>query len=168
MLTFERFQPSLFEFLEQLADNNNRPWFQENKGRYERDVLKPSLAFIRAFQPRLKRISPYFVASDRRVAYACLLRYASRWRAVLKTNVGIQFRHELGRHSCPRFHVHIAQKSASALGEGRPDPQSPERSGRAPERRTGGGRSPRQETVCAIFLDGSLKRRPAVVRPSLD
>ena len=25
------------------------------------------MAFIRAFQPQLKRISPYFVASDRRV-----------------------------------------------------------------------------------------------------
>ena len=67
MVNFERFQPTLFEFLEQLADNNNRPWFQENKSRYEREVLEPAMAFIRAFQPRLKRISPYFVASDRRV-----------------------------------------------------------------------------------------------------
>jgi len=32
MTNFERFQPMLFEFLEQLADNNNRPWFQETKG----------------------------------------------------------------------------------------------------------------------------------------
>ena len=49
MTTFDRFQPTLFEFLEQLADNNNRPWFQENKGRYERrgfearDGLHPRL-----------------------------------------------------------------------------------------------------------------------------
>ena len=66
-MEFEGFRPTLFEFLEQLAANNNRPWFQENKGRYERDVLEPSMAFIRAFQPRLERISQYFVASDRRV-----------------------------------------------------------------------------------------------------
>ena len=65
-MEFQGFQPTIFQFLEQLAANNNRPWFQANKGRYERDVLEPSLAFIRAFQPRLKRISPYFVASDRR------------------------------------------------------------------------------------------------------
>ena len=67
MTTFQRFQPALFEFLEQLADNNNRHWFQENKGRYEQEVLGPSLDFIRAFQPKLKRISSCFVASDRRV-----------------------------------------------------------------------------------------------------
>jgi uncharacterized protein (TIGR02453 family) len=67
MIKFEGFQSTLFEFLEQLADNNNRPWFQENKTRYEHDALEPAMAFIRAFQPRLKRISPSFVASDRRV-----------------------------------------------------------------------------------------------------
>ena len=31
MTKFEQFQPAFFEFLEQLADNNNRPWFQENQ-----------------------------------------------------------------------------------------------------------------------------------------
>lgn len=66
MMQFKQFQPTLFDFLEQLADNNNRPWFQENIGRYDRDVLEPALAFVRVFQPRLKRISRYFVASDRR------------------------------------------------------------------------------------------------------
>ncbi|MCL4195649.1 MAG: DUF2461 family protein [Thermoguttaceae bacterium] len=61
------FSPTLFEFLEQLADHNNRPWFQENKRRYELLVLEPAMAFIRDFRPRLKKISPYFVASDQRV-----------------------------------------------------------------------------------------------------
>ena len=45
MMKFAGFQSTLFEFLEQLADNNNRPWFQENKGRYEHDVLEPAMAF---------------------------------------------------------------------------------------------------------------------------
>ena len=35
---------TLFEFLEQLADHNNRPWFLENKWRYERDVLESGTA----------------------------------------------------------------------------------------------------------------------------
>ncbi len=63
-MKFERFRPTRLEFLEQLAVNNNRPWFQENKRRYRRDLLEPSLAFVCAFQPRLKQISPYFAASD--------------------------------------------------------------------------------------------------------
>ena len=110
---FEKFQPAFFEFLEQLADNNNRPWFQENKSRYELEVLEPAMAFIRAFQPRLKRISPHFVASDKRVG-GSLMRVYRDTRFVkdgepYKTNVGIQFRHEQGRDvHAPGFYVHIA------------------------------------------------------------
>ena len=50
-MKFDRFEPTLFQFLEELADNNNRPWFQENKGRYEREVLEPAMALIRASSP---------------------------------------------------------------------------------------------------------------------
>jgi uncharacterized protein (TIGR02453 family) len=112
MTTFDRFQPTLFQFLEQLADNNNRPWFQENKERYESEVLQPAMAFIRAFQPRLKAISPCFVASDRRVG-GSLMRVYRDTRFFkgepFKTNVGIQFRHEQGRDiHAPGFYVHIA------------------------------------------------------------
>jgi uncharacterized protein (TIGR02453 family) len=129
MTKFERFQPSLFEFLEQLADHNNRPWFQENKPRYERDVLEPALAFIRAFQPRLKTISRYFVASDRRVGGSLMRVYRdARFHkdgAPYKTNVGIQFRHEQGRDiHAPGFYVHIAPGECFlAVGLWRPEPE---------------------------------------------
>jgi uncharacterized protein (TIGR02453 family) len=129
-MTFDRFQPSLFAFLEQLADNNNRPWFQANKGRYDREVLEPAMAFIRAFRPRLKRISPYFVASDRRVG-GSLMRVYRDTRFVkdgepYKTNVGIQFRHELGRDiHAPGFYVHIAPGECFlAVGLWRPEPDA--------------------------------------------
>ena len=55
-MEFRKFEPTLFQFLDELVDNNDRPWFQANKGRYEQDVLEPCLAFIRAFRPKLKRI----------------------------------------------------------------------------------------------------------------
>jgi uncharacterized protein (TIGR02453 family) len=127
-MKFERFRPALFEFLEQLADHNIRPWFQENKERYERDVLEPALAFIRAFQPRLKRISPCFVASDRRVGGSLMRGYRdtrfARGGDPYKTNVGIQFRHEQGRDiHAPGFYVHIAPNECFlAAGLWRPDP----------------------------------------------
>lgn len=130
MTAFERFRPSLVEFLEQLADHNQRPWFLANKERYERDVLEPAMAFIRAFQPRLKRISPYFVASDRRVG-GSLMRVYRDTRFVkngppYKTNVGIQFRHEQGRDiHAPGFYIHIEPGECFlALGMWRPDPLS--------------------------------------------
>jgi uncharacterized protein (TIGR02453 family) len=169
MNKFVKFQPTLFEFLEQLADNNNRPWFQENKPRYEDEVLEPAMAFIRAFGPRLKRISPYFVASDRRVGGSLMRVYRDTRFAKdgepYKTNVGIQFRHEQGRDiHAPGFYVHIAADACFlAVGLWRPDPVTlgqirqaivawPERWGRARDDRK----------FCRRFsLEGdSLKRPP--------
>ena len=168
MTKFERFQPTLFEFLEQLADNNNRPWFQENKGRYESEVLEPAMAFIRAFQPRLKRISPYFVASDRRVGGSLMRVYRDTRFAKdgepYKTNVGIQFRHEQGRDiHAPGFYVHIAPGECFlAAGLWRPEPEPlglirqaivewPDRWRRARDDRK----------FCARFaLDGNSLKRP--------
>lgn len=122
-----RFAVSLFQFLEELANHNNRPWFQANKARYERDVFEPCMAFIRAFRARLKRISPYFVASDRRVGGSLMRIYRDTRFAKdmdpYKTNVGIQFRHEHGPDvHAPGFYLHIAPGECFlALGVWRPD-----------------------------------------------
>jgi uncharacterized protein (TIGR02453 family) len=169
MTKFEGFQPTLFEFLEQLADNNNRPWFMENKGRYEREVLEPAMAFIRAFQPRLKRISPYFVASDRRVGGSLMRVYRDTRFAKdgdpYKTNVGIQFRHEQGRDiHAPGFYLHIAPGECFlAVGLWRPEAEPLGQIRRAivewPDRWRGArdDRKFRQR----FYLDGhSLKRPP--------
>ena len=129
-MEFRRFEPTVFQFLEELTDHNNRPWFQQNKSRYETEVLQPSLAFIRAFQPRLKKISPYFVASDRRVGGSLMRVYRdtrfSQGASPYKTNVGIQFRHEFGRDvHAPGFYVHIAPDEwFLAIGIWRPDSAS--------------------------------------------
>jgi uncharacterized protein (TIGR02453 family) len=129
-VVFGRFKPTIFEFLEELADNNNRPWFQENKERYERDVLEPAMAFIRAFRPQLKRLSSFFVASDRRVGGSLMRVYRDTRFAKdgepYKTNVGIQFRHEQGRDiHAPGFYVHIAPNECFlAVGLWRPDPMA--------------------------------------------
>lgn len=125
----EKFQPAMLEFLEQLAANNNRPWFLANKARYEEEVLQPALRFIRAFRPRLKRISPFFTADDRRVGGSLMRIYRdtrfARDAAPYKTNVGIQFRHEQGRDiHAPSFYVHISPGECFlALGLWRPEPE---------------------------------------------
>ena len=126
-MEFSRFPPTIFQFLEELADNNNRPWFQENKWRYEREVLAPCQAFIRDFRPRLAKISPFFVASDRRSGGSLMRVYRdtrfAKDKTPYKTNVGIQFRHEMGRDvHAPGFYVHIAPDECFlAVGVWRPD-----------------------------------------------
>jgi uncharacterized protein (TIGR02453 family) len=130
MALFEKLQPEMLEFLEQLAANNNRGWFLANKARYEAEVREPALAFIRAFRPRLKRISPFFLADDRRVGGSLMRIYRdtrfARDAAPYKTNVGIQFRHEQGRDiHAPGYYVHIAPSECFlALGLWRPEPEA--------------------------------------------
>lgn len=125
--SFPGFQPQLFRFLEELSTNNNRKWFEPNKSRYERDVREPSLEFIRAFGPRLKKLSPFFVADDRRVGGSLMrifrdTRFAKD-KTPYKTNVGIQFRHELGKDvHAPGFYVHLAPDECFlAVGLWRPE-----------------------------------------------
>ena len=126
-MEFQNFEPSLFQFLKQLAKNNNRAWFQENKPRYEKEVLEPSLAFIRAFRPCLKKISEYFTAVDRRAGGSLMRVYRdTRFHGAdepYKTNVGIQFRHEFGRDiHAPGFYVHLEPGSCFlAAGLWRPE-----------------------------------------------
>lgn len=100
------------KFLKELADNNERAWFEGNKGRYEADVLEPSLELIETMGPRLERISKHFVAIPKRSGGSLMRVYRdmrfSRDNTPYKTNVGIQFRHELGRDvHAPGFYVHI-------------------------------------------------------------
>ena len=110
---FSRFDAKLLKFLKDLAANNNREWFQENKARYEADVLQPAQAFIRAFAPVLAKLSPLFVADDRRVGGSLMRIYRdtrfSKDKTPYKTNVGIHFRHEIGKDvHAPGFYLHLA------------------------------------------------------------
>ena len=52
-MTQAHFTPELFQFLLELRTNNNREWFQANKGRYDRHVKEPILQFIQDFEPIL-------------------------------------------------------------------------------------------------------------------
>ena len=61
------FAPALFTFLRELRENNNREWFQANKGRYEADVRDPLLRFIADFALPLHELSAHFVADPRPV-----------------------------------------------------------------------------------------------------
>lgn len=107
------FSPATFEFLESLAANNNRQWFQDNKQRYEDEVRLPALAFIQAMGPRLATISPHFRADARKTGGSLMRVYRDtrfgKDKTPYKTNIGIQFRHEMGKDvHAPGYYVHIS------------------------------------------------------------
>ncbi len=106
------FSPRTFAFLRDLAKNNNREWFQDNKGRYEKDVKGPALEFIQAFASSLAKISPHFRA-DPGANGGSLFRIHrdvrfSKDKSPYKTYTGIQFRHERRKDAhAPGFYLHL-------------------------------------------------------------
>lgn len=121
------FNESTIAFLNELKANNNREWFKENKSRYEELVLDVALRFIQSMQDPLAKIAPHFDATPTRVGGSLMRVYRdtrfSKNKTPYKTNIGIQFRHEMAKdvHS-PGFYVHI-EPDNMFLGAGmwRPD-----------------------------------------------
>ncbi|MEO1574969.1 MAG: DUF2461 family protein, partial [Pseudomonadota bacterium] len=75
MAEFTHFKPSLVTFLRQLAKNNDREWFAENKQRYEDLVREPALDFISAMGQPLADITPYFVAIPKKTGGSLMRPY---------------------------------------------------------------------------------------------
>ncbi len=108
----EFFGEDTFSFLSRLGENNNRDWFHEHKHEYEAMVREPALDFIRAMKPELARFAPHFVAVDKKVGGSLMRVYRDvrfgKNKQPYKTNIGIQFRHELGKDvHAPGFYLHI-------------------------------------------------------------
>ncbi len=109
---FVGFKPSTVGFLQELSENNNRNWFATNKQRYETDVLIPALNYISAMSEPLAKISPQFTAVPKRIGGSLMRIYRdtrfSKDKTPYKTNIGIQFRHRLGKDvHAPGYYVHI-------------------------------------------------------------
>lgn len=107
------FSADLFGFLSDLAENNDREWFQLNKERYEESVKEPALSFIAAFGPYLKNVSPHFQAIPRAQGGSLFRIYRDtrfgKDKTPYKTNTGLHFRHEAGKNAhAPGFYVHLA------------------------------------------------------------
>jgi uncharacterized protein (TIGR02453 family) len=121
------FDPEFFQFLADLAANNDREWFAANKERYETEVLEPSLAFIEDFSYRLREISPNFVADPRRTGGSLFRIYRdtrfAKDKTPFKAHTGMQFRHVAGKDvHAPGFYLHLApDESFAGGGLWRPD-----------------------------------------------
>jgi uncharacterized protein (TIGR02453 family) len=113
------FTPSVFAFLRELEANNDRAWWEVNKDRYVKVIREPALDFITDFAPRLTKISSHFVADARTVGGSLMRPYRdtrfSKDKTPYKTNVGIQFRHEMGKDvHAPGFYLHLEPGSCFA------------------------------------------------------
>ena len=127
-MTDRYFTKKTFSFLSSLADNNTREWFDEHKQEYEDHVREPALDFISDMDDDLRAISKHFRAVPKKVGGSLMRIYRdtrfSRDKTPYKTNIGIQFRHALGKDvHAPGFYVHIATDECF-LGAGCWHPES--------------------------------------------
>lgn len=109
---FKGFTPATMEFLQRLAQNNNREWFHAHKQRFEDVVITPALDFIEAMAAPLARISPHFLAIPKRVGGSLFRIYRdtrfAHDKRPYKTNIGIHFRHEADFDvHAPGYYFHI-------------------------------------------------------------
>lgn len=124
------FSQRYFDFFNDLAQNNERPWFQENKERYEAEVAAPLICFIQAIAPYLQEISPHFVADPRRNGGSMFRIYRdtrfSKDKTPYKTHGALQFRHTMGRDvHCPGFYMHAGPNEiVVGLGIWRPESEA--------------------------------------------
>ena len=126
-MSFQGFGEDFLHFFQELAENNERPWFQANKKRYETSVVEPLLRFIEAMGPRLAEISSHIRADPRRTGGSMFRIYRdtrfSKDKTPYKTHAAAHFRHELGKNAhAPGYYFHIApDKLIIGAGIWRPD-----------------------------------------------
>jgi len=130
MQTFSGFKPASFGFLEALSFNNDRAWFQDHKSEYEELILTPALELITVMDPIVRSLSPFYRGVAKKTGGSLMRIYRdtrfSHDKTPYKTNVGIQFRHEMaGDVHAPGFYVHLAPNECF-LGAGTWRPAAPE------------------------------------------
>jgi uncharacterized protein (TIGR02453 family) len=58
MTSFSAFPPATRKFLEGIAANNSKEWFEANRALYEEGYIAPARAFVEAVGPALRTLSP--------------------------------------------------------------------------------------------------------------
>jgi len=119
------FSPALFAFLAELADHNEREWFQANKRRYEDDVKEPALAFVEDMAHRLPEVAPELVADQKSMFRIYRDTRFSKDKSPYKTHVGVYFRHaQAAKLELPGMYLHL-EPGHAFLGAGIWHPDGP-------------------------------------------
>lgn len=116
------FDDDLLEYLADLADNNERAWFQDHKDRYEKSLKDPALRFIADAAKPLAAVSPHMTAIPKAQGGSLFRIYRdtrfSKDKTPYKTHLGIQFKHARGKDvHAPGYYLHI-EPGESFFGAG--------------------------------------------------
>jgi uncharacterized protein (TIGR02453 family) len=104
--------PRTFRFFREIAAHNEREWFNANKERYIEQIRDPLLELVKAFEPRLEKISSQFVVDARANGGSLFRIYRdtrfARDKSPYKTYAGMSFRHHAAHEMpAPSFYLHL-------------------------------------------------------------
>ena len=122
MTAFTGFGNGSQRFFRDLAVNNNKTWFQENHGRYERELLEPAVAFVSALGPRLAGMYPSINYGTQRNGSGSIMRIHrdvrfSPDKRPYKQNLGIVFWIGAGKKvEAPCFYLNVEADQAFFYG----------------------------------------------------
>ncbi|MEW6351881.1 MAG: DUF2461 domain-containing protein [Thermodesulfobacteriota bacterium] len=108
---FRGFPKESVAFLKELADNNNKTWFADHKGDFEKHLMEPARDFVYEMGNRIKEISPKVIA-DPKVDRSIFRLYRdtrfSKDKTPYKTHLGIFFwEGTRPKMECPGYYFHL-------------------------------------------------------------
>src|SRR5205807_4936959 len=94
MAGFGGFRPAAFQFLRDLARNNQKAWFEANRDVYEREVRDPMRLLVETLDAKLGSIAPEIVGDPKRSMFRIHrdVRF-SKNKSPYKTNAGAWLYH---------------------------------------------------------------------------
>ncbi len=122
---FAGFRPAAFRFFRDLAENNDKAWFEAHRDVYEREVREPLRLLVETLDARLRVIAPEITGDPRRSLFRIHrdIRF-SRDKSPYKTNAGAWLYHRdagrkvgtVGEGGGAGFYFHIDGTTAFMAG----------------------------------------------------
>lgn len=120
--SFSGFGAEAQRFFFELSGNNSKAWFQENRGRYDSEILLPAERFVSSLGPELAALVPDVAFDTRRNGAGSVMRIHrdvrfSPDKSPYKLNLGVIFWVGEGRKvELPGFYFHLDATGAFFYG----------------------------------------------------
>ncbi|MDX1415575.1 MAG: DUF2461 domain-containing protein [Candidatus Promineifilaceae bacterium] len=119
--TFNGFPEDGLQFLRDIAENNNKEWFQVHKPTYESKLLAPAQDFVAALGSRLQKLDPAIKFDTRTDGRGVLMRFYrdtrfSKDKSPYKTNLAGMFTDGRGKKTeRPAYGFHMGANSMELM-----------------------------------------------------
>ncbi|MGB6329139.1 MAG: DUF2461 domain-containing protein [Halarcobacter sp.] len=108
-MQFDGFKEEALSFLDEIEQNNNKPWFEANRHRWEEVILKPNKAYVEEMGEHLIALAPFIKAEPKMGGSLFKIYRDTRFshdKTPIKTKIGIMFwQGVLHRMKCPAFYM---------------------------------------------------------------